>query len=284
MRRPARALLLCWAAAAAVAAGSSLPPPKGKQPAVDRMPPLIPMEILLGPSKYRNVQLSPNGRYLSYARPSGAAGVYNIFVKPLPPQGSAHAPLPSDRRSLFEREGVENDLQVTFSERGGIQIASWTEDSQGLLFMQDREGDENDHVYLVRLAEALQTGAKRAPPAVDLTPFPGVKAVGLISSKQAPHLLYVGLNVIDPAVFDLYRIDLRTLAIELDTLNPGGVTRWLADSEFEIRAALVYNDTDGSSFLAVKDGPLPDESRRGARPGEEPTPQRVANGDRKSVV
>jgi dienelactone hydrolase len=51
----------------------------------------------------------------------------------------------------------------------------------------------------------------------------------------------------------MYRIDLRTGAVELDTENPGDVLGWTTDAEFVIRAACALNPADGSTVLRVRD-------------------------------
>jgi hypothetical protein len=157
------------------------------------------------------------------------------------------ATAPSNEVSIFDLEGVENDLQVTFDERRGIREYGWSEDGKAILFIQDVSGDEVDHLFIVKLpswpwpaaqvqpsrnssssstttttttssrpaqsAEAQQQqqqqqGARVAAPAaaavqqrsggvgaaIDLTPFPGVKASGIVSSKRFPGKLYIGLN------------------------------------------------------------------------------------------
>ena len=45
---------------------------------------------------------------------------------------------------------------------------------------------------------------------------------------------------------DMYRIDLVTGAVVLDTENPGDVARWLVDSDFRIRGAVATVQADGS--------------------------------------
>jgi hypothetical protein len=81
---------------------------------------------------------------------------------------------------------------------------------------QNTDGDEIDHLFVVPVAASLAAAAtgpagpsaapRAAPPAVDLTPYPGVKAMGIVDSRRAPGFLYVGLNRRDSEVrfFILY--------------------------------------------------------------------------------
>jgi hypothetical protein len=58
-----------------------------------------------------------------------------------------------------------------------------------LSLLQDTNGDENDHLFIVRIGDTLKSGgATRAPAPVDLTPLGGVKASGLMTSKAVRFL------------------------------------------------------------------------------------------------
>jgi hypothetical protein len=69
------------------------------------LPPPPPLLLLLP-----LLQLSPDGKYLAYVRPSGPNDVYNVFIKALPGPGQVRAAGAST--SLFEKEGVAKDKQV----------------------------------------------------------------------------------------------------------------------------------------------------------------------------
>jgi hypothetical protein len=47
-----------------------------------------------------------------------------------------------------------------------------------------------------------------------------------------------GLNKRDASVFDLYRLDTDTFSLTLDTVNPGDVSNWLLDYDFQVRVRL----------------------------------------------
>lgn len=116
------------------------------------------------------MQLSPNGKYLAYIGPSKPDGVYNVFIKPLPDAGKLSKLKPG--QSLFALEGTAGDTQVTFDKKRGVTDFYWLWDSSGILYMQDSEGDENYHLYLVELSKVL--GRKGGKPQItDLTPFKG---------------------------------------------------------------------------------------------------------------
>ncbi|MEB3965051.1 S9 family peptidase [Streptomyces kunmingensis] len=92
----------------------------------------------------------------------------------------------------------------------------WTSDPRWLLYEQDGDGDENWHIYRVDLenpdAEAL-----------DLTPFPGARAVGLETTPSRPGKALLHLNHRNPVEFDLYELDIATTELTMLAQNPGQV-------------------------------------------------------------
>jgi dipeptidyl aminopeptidase/acylaminoacyl peptidase len=187
------------------------------------LPPLIPREVLLGNPVKASPRISPDGTRLSYLAPS-EKGVLNVWVRTI---------------------GKTDDTQVTNDTHRGIRIHFWAEDGKHLFYMQDVNGDENFHVYSVD----LETKVVR-----DLTPFQGIKAAGILVDKNRPNEMLVGLNLRDRRLFDMYRIDLTSGAIAMDTKNPGDVLQWIPDPSFQIRAAMAQNPKDASTILRVRDG------------------------------
>jgi dipeptidyl aminopeptidase/acylaminoacyl peptidase len=189
------------------------------------MPPLIPREVLFGNPVKASPTISPDGTRLAYLAPSDQ-GVMNVWVRTL---------------------GKENHKVITRDTHRGIRNYYWLSDSKRIIYFQDTHGDENYHVFLVDLKTLLVR---------DLTPFPGIRAVNVIPGDGQ---LLVGLNIRNPQLFDMYRIDLDTGALRLDTENPGDVVflvgaEWLADSRHVIRAIRAMNFKDGSTVIRIRDG------------------------------
>lgn len=184
--------------------------------------PLIPREVLFGNPVKASPRISPDGARLAYLAPSDK-GVLNVWVRTI---------------------GQADDAQVTNDTQRGIRIHFWAEDGKRLFYLQDIGGDENWHVYAVDLA----TKQVR-----DLTPFQGVRASNIMLDKNFPEQMLVGLNLRDRRVFDMYRVDLASGAIVLDTLNPGDVLGWITDPGFQIRACQGQNPRDASTVVRVRD-------------------------------
>ncbi|MDQ7007527.1 MAG: S9 family peptidase [Acidobacteriota bacterium] len=186
--------------------------------------PLIPREVLFGNPGRAAPRISPDGDRLAYLAPS-PQGVLNIWVRTL---------------------GRQDDTQVTDDRQRGIRSYTWTHDGRHLLYVQDREGDENWHVHLVHAAERSTR---------DLTPFDGVRAQGVMLDRHHPGQMLVGLNRSDPSIFDVYRVDLDSGEMTLDTKNPGDVVSWVTDANFQIRGAVAKSTEDGSTSLRVRSSP-----------------------------
>lgn len=182
------------------------------------LPPLIPREILFGNPERTSPRLSPDGKYLAYIAPD-EKNVLQVWLRTV---------------------GQEDDRQLTDDKKRGIRIFFWTYNADRLMYMQDADGDENFHLYLVN----IQTNLVR-----DLTPFQGVKAQPVALDHKFPDLVLVGLNLNNPQIFDVYRINLKNGAVDFDTENPGNIVSWEADPEFQIRAATATTPDGGSDLL-----------------------------------
>ncbi len=183
---------------------------------------LIPRRQIFGLKGPSTPRFSPNGTKMAFIKPS-EKGIANIWV-----------------RDLVNKK----EEMVTENASHGITDYYWSSDGKHLLFIQDWQGDENYHLYSLKLNTRVQK---------DLTPFPGVKAQNTILSQRHPGQVLVGLNLRDPRIFDMHRIDLETGKVKLDTQNPGDVRWWLTDSEFKIRAAVSINPEDSSMELRVRE-------------------------------
>lgn len=185
-----------------------------------QLPPLIPRAVLFGNPEKAGPQISPDGTKLAFLAPQD--GVLNVWVRTL---------------------GQEDDEVVTDDRKRGIRMFFWQQSSAHVLYMQDADGDENFHLYQTEVA------TKRTE---DLTPFPGARALPLASDPNFSDTLLVSLNKRDPRLFDVYRLDLTTRVLVLDTENPGDVAGWSADNALQVRAAQV-SLPDGGTEIRVRD-------------------------------
>ncbi len=188
-------------------------------PAPVEPPALIPRQTLFGNPDRASVQLSPNGQRISYLAP--LEGVLNVWV------GPADSP--------------ESAKPVTRDQGRGIRFYGWTYTNDHLAYIQDKDGDENWHVYIVDLA----SGDIR-----DLTPIEGVQARIQETSPQFPEELLIGLNDRNPQLHDVYRINIVTGTRGLVQQNDG-FAGFLTDENFNIRFALRLTSDGGSEMLRL---------------------------------
>ncbi|MBD0336454.1 MAG: S9 family peptidase [Cyanobacteria bacterium Co-bin13] len=187
-------------------------------PATAQQPPLIPREVLFGNPERTQPRLSPDGAYLAYIAPN-EQNVLQVWLRTV---------------------GQEDDRPLTADRKRGIRAYFWAYDGKHLIYLQDADGDENFHCYSVN----IQSGSVR-----DLTPFQGVKAQPIELDPAFPDQFLVGLNLRNPQVFDVHRVNLMTGAVETDTENPGNILGWTVDAEFKVRAAIAATPTGGTELL-----------------------------------
>jgi dipeptidyl aminopeptidase/acylaminoacyl peptidase len=171
-------------------------------------------------------QISPDGKYLSWAAPYERR--MNVFVKPL--------------------AGGET-TRVTSETARDIGGYFWKGDR--ILYVKDFGGDENFHVVSVNL---------KGGDLKDLTPGEKVRAEivdGLIDDDK--HII-VSHNNRDAKVFDVFRTNVATAEEKLIAQNPGNITSWLTDHNGKLRAAgatdgvnatLLFRDKEEDAFKPV---------------------------------
>jgi dipeptidyl aminopeptidase/acylaminoacyl peptidase len=194
------------------------PPPAVGHPSAN----LIPRSVLFGNPERTNVQVSPDGKHLSWL--AAKDGVLNVWVAPIDHTDAAK-PITSDAtrpiRSYF-----------------------WTFDNHHLVYAQDKGGDENFHLYRVD----VDGGA-----AVDLTPFDGARAEVAGISERKPGTLVVATNNRDPRHMDLWDVDIATGKRTLRYQNDDGFGDFTLDADL----ALVFATKpmpDGGSQISRRDG------------------------------
>jgi dipeptidyl aminopeptidase/acylaminoacyl peptidase len=183
--------------------------------------PLIPRETIFGNPRYVSPRLSPDGRHLAYLAPS--EGVLNLWVRTV---------------------GKDDDRAVTQDERRGIHTYLWAKNGEQLLYVQDRDGDENWHLYAVGLAGGEP---------LDLTPVEGVRVQPIATANDFPDEILVGLNDRMPQLHDVYRVSTRTGERELVAQNDMGAMSWIADHRLKLRVARVPNAHGGYELLVRQD-------------------------------
>jgi dipeptidyl aminopeptidase/acylaminoacyl peptidase len=184
---------------------------------INRSTALIPREVLFGTPEKSDPKISPEGSLVAYLAPYEK--VLNVWIY--------------DRR--------EKTAHVLTREKGsGISFYTWAPDGAAILFRQDSEGDTSGHLQKIDLfGEAVK----------DLTPFKGIQARVLSAEGPFSNQILIELNKEDAARFDVYRLDLRTDALDLVARKTGKIADWVLDAEMKVRGAVAARANGGSGVI-----------------------------------
>ena len=179
----------------------------------------IPLDVLLGNPDKVGPQISPDGKRLTYVAPLD--GVLNLWLGTV---GGNFEPITHD------------------SDRG-ISAYSWCHDNRHLIYVQDKAGDENWHIFTID----LETNE-----IVDRTPFDGVQAGIIAHPREHPNEMLIRLNKDNPQLHDIWHLNLQTGELNKVMVNPGFVG-WAVDHDLAVRGA-VTPLPDGGMQIVVRNG------------------------------
>jgi len=190
------------------------------------MPRRIPIEDFFRNPENVSLQVSPDGRKISFLRPYRKR--LNIFV-----------------------HEIDSDVANRVTAETERDVLGYFWKGMRLVFLTDFQGDENFH-----LTATDSDGGNRR----DLTPFPKVKVELIDELRESEHEVLVGLNNRRPEVFDAYRLNIVTGQLQLVGENRGDIVKWVADHKGRLRVAvalrgtesdLLYRDTESDPFETV---------------------------------
>lgn len=168
------------------------------------LPKLITVEEFFAPPVRASASISPDGTMIAYLAPK--KNRLNVWVQGI---GSTEARC------------------VTHDETRSVTGFFWVDGPRWLLYVQDSGGDENWHLYRVDLNTPDAA-------AVDLTPFPGVRLLGLERPYGRPGKVYIQLNHRRIDQIDLYELDIASGELTMLAENPGGVMAWFCGPNHEV--------------------------------------------------
>jgi dipeptidyl aminopeptidase/acylaminoacyl peptidase len=184
-------------------------------------PELIPRTVFFGNPDRINVQISPDGTRLSYLAPH--EGVLNVWMQTI---------------------GQDDAKPVTRSATRPIRVYFWSWNGEQIIYRQDRNGDENFHLYAVD----LKTGEE-----LDLTPQEGVQARLVAHDRNFPDDILVAINNRDPSLHDIWNVNTRTGQSEMVFQSDGGYVEFMADSQYQVRVACKVDPRTGGLECDARD-------------------------------
>ncbi len=191
--------------------------------------PLIPRETLFGNPSRAGGTISPDGQWLGWM--AAHEGVMNVWIAPASDPTAARL--------------------MTRSTDRPIPTFFFSPQSDSVIYVQDKAGDENYLFYQVDIA----SGEERT-----LTPFENTRARFVGASHAIKDQILVGLNNRDARFHDVYRLSLETGALEL-VLQNDAYAGFLADDSLTLRWALKQNAAGGSDMFEITDGQIAETPR-----------------------
>lgn len=140
---------------------------------------LIPRRKLFDNPTFFGAKLSPDGRLLSWLAP--VDGVLNVWVSPA--------------------DSIAAGQPVTRTKGRPINWQAWSPDGRYIMFLNDENGDENQHLFVVD---------PRTSELRDLTPFTSIRAMPTYWSHIVPDKIAIMLNDRDRRWHDVFLLDLKT--------------------------------------------------------------------------
>ncbi len=123
----------------------------------------------------------------------------------------------------------QNQRQITFNEDRDIHQIMW-KNGDYLLFEKDNGGDENTHVFAVKVS----TGQTK-----DLTPYAGAKSdVADMLEEASTTDVLIQNNQRNKEVFDIFRVNVETGETKLLAENRNTINTWLVDHDGNVRGGV----------------------------------------------
>lgn len=182
--------------------------------------PLIPRDHFFGNPERAAGQISPQGDHISFLAPRD--GVLNVWVAPA--------------------GDIEAARVITNDTSRGIRDYFWAPGGDTVAYFQDVGGNENFHIFLTDLASSKTR---------DVTDIAGVRATMVAASYDEPDTILVGLNDREPALHDVYALDLETGERRLVFENPGYASV-IADDALDVRLGMKQTAAGGFEIFALR--------------------------------
>lgn len=199
----------------------------------EEKPPLLDRNLFFGNPEISGAQISPDGNYVAFRKPY--KDVMNIWVK--------------ESGADFE------DAQpITADTTRPVRGYFWSKNSEYILYVQDKGGDENFNIYAVD--PSAEAGDLGVPQARNLTNLENVRAQILAVPDATPNEIIVGLNDRNPQLHDVYRLNIESGERELIRQNNEGIAGWVVDNDGELRLGVRQTQSGGTELLRVDEDEL----------------------------
>ncbi|HPH65047.1 MAG TPA: S9 family peptidase [Kofleriaceae bacterium] len=183
---------------------------------------LIPRATLFGNPQRAGVQLSHDGKWISWLAP--VDGVMNVWAAPL--------------------NALDQAAPLTHETKRPVRSYVWAYTNAHVLYLQDAGGDENFHVFRVALRNGKADGD-----AVDLTPQAGARVELAAASYLAPSKVMITENDRNPEMMDVYSLDIATGERKLVLRNDEGFSDFSFDHTMTVTFGTRMTPDGGSAIM-----------------------------------
>jgi dipeptidyl aminopeptidase/acylaminoacyl peptidase len=184
--------------------------------------PLISRQVLFGNPIKASPSISPDGQWLAYIAP--LEGVLNIWIQKIGESEATAKPLTHDKGR-------------------GIQSYDWAYDNEHILYVQDKDGDENWGLYKANIV----TGKEEA-----LIHLPKVQLRIEKTDYKYPNEVLISINDRDPQFHDLWRLNIRT-GERKKIFENKEFNGFFIDNQFEVQLASKELEDGGTLYMKKDD-------------------------------
>lgn len=188
--------------------------------------PLLDRDLFFGNPEISGGQLSPDGNWISFMK--AHKGIMNVWVKKFDESFDKARPLTDSQRPLYGY--------------------FWTDDSKYILYVKDKDGDENINIFAVD-PMATANAESGVPESRNLTPLNEVTAQIYDVSRINPDKMMIGLNDRDKAWHDLYELTISTGDLKLLYKNEDRITGYDFDWDEKLRLLYRTDEKGNTTFL-----------------------------------
>jgi dipeptidyl aminopeptidase/acylaminoacyl peptidase len=165
-------------------------------------------------------KISPDGKYLSYLKPY--KDKQNLFIQSL-----------ADGKERMATSFTDNSVRDYF----------WTFNNQ-LIFNQDVTEMDEFKMYALDV-NTLQIRT--------LLTQNKIRMKLLNRNRKQPNMITIIMNKRNPAIFDVYRLNIQTGELTLYITNPGNITEWYPDNDGRIDLAKASDGVDETILYRVNE-------------------------------
>ena len=139
---------------------------------------------------------------------------------------------------------------TSFTDYSVLRDYFWTYNDE-IVFSQDIIATDEYKMYSMDVTTLKQR---------NILSLEKVKILMLSRNRQEPDIVTIRMNKRDPAIFDIYRLNVKTGDLKPYLINPGNITEWYPEADGKIRLVassdgvdrtILYRPDDNTPFKPI---------------------------------